>query len=166
MEKCSGPIFEVVKEAEEAVGKPGLPPIDVVMLGLMMTDALKAIHKTSGKFHGDVRPHNILLAAIPPGHSAPRPIGVRLIDFAFTSHLPGRLVRVANGYVAPECVKGEVHSSASDVYSLGASLLFALTNKKPYGDADPTELTQMMFVDSVHPSPLHSSWHDELFSAW
>lgn len=151
MEKCSGSLFDLVKEAAEDAGKPGLPPIDVAMLGLMMTDALKAIHRTSGKkeFHGDVRPHNILLAAAPAGHDAPRPIGVRLIDFAFTSHLPGRLASVANGYVAPECIKGQPHSSASDVYSLGATLLFALTNKKPYGDADPTKLSQIMFVDST-----------------
>lgn len=149
MEHCSGSIFDVVKEAEQESGKPGLPAIDVVMLGLMMTDALKAVHKTSGKFHGDVRPHNILLAPAPAGHTAPRPIGVRLIDFAFTSHLPGRLVSAAHGYVAPECTKGKDHSPASDVYSLGGSLLFALTSSKPYGDADPTKLSQLMFVDST-----------------
>lgn len=157
MEKCSGSLFDVVLEAEEEASKPGLPPIDVVMLGLMMTDALKAVHRTFGKFHGDLRPHNILLAAAPAGHDAPRPIGVRLIDFAFTSHLPGRLVSAANGYVAPECIKGQAHSAAGDVYSLGATLLFALTNKKPYGDTDPTKLSQIMFIDSTSYSlrPFH-----------
>jgi eukaryotic-like serine/threonine-protein kinase len=151
MEMCTGNLSGLLSEAKSALGKPGLPAIDATMLGLMVADALKAIHETSGKFHGDVKPENILLApeAASPGAKAPSPMGVRLIDFAFTSHLPGRLVRVANGYVAPECIQGNSHSSASDVYSLGATLLFALTHQKPYGGVPPDDLTKLLFIEST-----------------
>ena len=41
------------------------------------------------------------------------------------------------GFMAPEQARGEPVTPATDVFSLGATLLFAATGEGPYGQGDP-----------------------------
>lgn len=161
MERCSGSLLEIVDEAQEARQEPGMAPIDVAMLGLMMVDALKTVHHFARSLHGDIKPANIMLAPSEGTGRAPLPTSCRLIDFGMAVVLPTRMTAASSqvsqmkpgtpGYAAPETVKRR-GSRASDIYSLGATLLFALTRTNPYmGTTDPQQLHDLMFVQSTFP---------------
>ena len=115
----------------ERVAREGpLDPEVVAVLADRLLDALAAAHR-QGIVHRDVKPENVLFTA----DGEPR-----LVDFGVArtaEHTPG-LTATATvvgtpSFMAPEQARGESASPASDVFSLGATLLFALTGEGPYG---------------------------------
>jgi serine/threonine protein kinase len=98
-------------------------------LGIGLAEALTAIHQAD-ILHRDLKPSNILLARDGP----------KVIDFglAALTAAPGDLTRSTETIGTPVCMAPEqVKSakdltSAADVYSLGAVLVFALTAHYPY----------------------------------
>jgi serine/threonine protein kinase len=108
-----------------------LPADSVRWLAAGCAEALASIHG-AGIVHRDLKPSNVLLA----------PDGPRVIDFgvARAAERMGRTTsRGAVGtpsYMAPEQARDTREASvASDVYSLGATLLFAATGHPPYAGA-------------------------------
>jgi aminoglycoside phosphotransferase (APT) family kinase protein len=93
-----------------------------------VAQGLEALH-AAGVVHGDLKPSNLLL--LPPREGESLPAGVRLVDFGLAS-LMGRDLeghRGTAGFAAPEVVRGESPSVASDLYGLGA-MLYALAAKR------------------------------------
>ena len=108
-----------------------LPVTTVRWLAAGCAEALASIHG-AGLVHRDLKPSNVLVA----------PDGPRVIDFgvARAAERMGRTTaRGAVGtpaYMAPEQARDTREASvASDVYSLGATLLFAATGHPPYQGA-------------------------------
>jgi hypothetical protein len=108
-----------------------LPADSVRWLAAGCAEALASIHG-AGLVHRDLKPSNVLVA----------PDGPRVIDFgvARAAERMGRTTsRGAVGtpaYMAPEQARDTREASvASDVYSLGATLLFAATGHPPYAGA-------------------------------
>ena len=108
-----------------------LPVSTVRWLAAGCAEALASIHG-AGLVHRDLKPSNVLVA----------PDGPRVIDFgvARAAERMGRTTaRGAVGtpaYMAPEQARDTREASvASDVYSLGATLLFAATGHPPYQGA-------------------------------
>ena len=108
-----------------------LPVATVRWLAAGCAEALASIHG-AGLVHRDLKPSNVLVA----------PDGPRVIDFgvARAAERMGRTTaRGAVGtpaYMAPEQARNTREASvASDVYSLGATLLFAATGHPPYAGA-------------------------------
>ena len=91
-------------------------------------EALESIH-TAGLVHRDLKPSNVLVA----------PDGPRVIDFGVARAAERIQLTVTRGavgtpaYMAPEQARDTRQASmASDMFSLGATLLFAATGHAPY----------------------------------
>ena len=91
-------------------------------------EALESIHAT-GLVHRDLKPSNVLVA----------PDGPRVIDFGVARAAERIQLTVTRGavgtpaYMAPEQARDTRQASmASDVFSLGATLLYAATGHAPY----------------------------------
>jgi tRNA A-37 threonylcarbamoyl transferase component Bud32 len=111
-----------------------LPPRDVAHLGQHLAGALAAAH-AAGVVHRDVKPANVLFDD--SGRPALADFGVALSKDATLVLTRESAVVGTPGFVAPEVARGEAASPASDVFSLGATLLYALTGLPPYGGGDP-----------------------------
>jgi tetratricopeptide (TPR) repeat protein len=113
-----------------------LPVVDVLRVGVALADALGFAH-VRGVVHRDVKPENVIL--VPDGR-------VKVLDFGL-ARLPGSSSLTGVGaligtvaYLAPEIIRGEPASPASDVYALGAVLFEALTGRQVYESENPAGL--------------------------
>ncbi|MFG3509877.1 serine/threonine-protein kinase [Streptomyces sp. NPDC047821] len=122
----------------EVVGKDHgpLPGTSVRALASGLSQALEAIHSV-GLVHRDLKPSNVLVTVDGP----------RVIDFgiarALDAHSSAGDVRTRTGavvgspgFMAPEQVRGESITAASDVFCLGAVLAYAATGRMPFGSAE------------------------------
>ncbi|MFI8926677.1 protein kinase [Streptomyces sp. NPDC053474] len=130
----------------EAVRDAGpLPEHSARVLGAGLAEALAHVHAL-GLVHRDVKPSNVLLTLDGP----------RLIDFGIaratdgTASLTSTGVSIGSpGYMAPEQILGKGATGAADVFSLGASLVYAATGEPPFtGDTSAALLYQV-----VHEEP-------------
>ncbi|MFB9763635.1 serine/threonine-protein kinase [Nocardioides kongjuensis] len=121
MERVEGqPLSAMVREAP-------LSPDDAARLLAPVADALTQAHAL-GIVHRDVKPSNILAG----------PDGAKLTDFGIargsgdaTLTRTG-LVTGSPAYLAPEVALGGQATAASDVWSLGATIVHLLTGRPPY----------------------------------
>jgi eukaryotic-like serine/threonine-protein kinase len=110
--------------------QPAEPPNRVTALEAM-ADASRAAHALheAGIAHRDIKPGNVLL----------HPGGAKLADLGLSHVLaPGiTITRMGPagdiGYLDPCLIRGDRPSRASDVFSLGATLHYALTGEELYG---------------------------------
>jgi Protein kinase domain len=105
-----------------------MPVAAVRWLAAGCAEALASIHAV-GLVHRDLKPSNVLVA----------PDGPRVIDFGVARAAERIALTTARGaigtpaYMAPEQARDTRQASvASDVYSLGATLVFAATGHAPY----------------------------------
>jgi len=124
----------------EAYGPLPVPAIRWLAAGC--AEALENIHE-AGLVHRDLKPSNVLVAADGP----------KVIDFGLAradglSHLTGSGgVMGTPSFMSPEQAGGKaVVGTAADVYSLGATLLFAATGRSPYGAMGGAEAILMMLA--------------------
>ncbi|MEU1182921.1 protein kinase, partial [Streptomyces sp. NPDC005820] len=131
----------------EAVEECGpLPYATVRVLGARLAEALDAVHG-AGLVHRDVKPGNVLLAVDGP----------RMIDFGIarmpedTALTASGMVVGSPGFLSPEQAQGRGREigPASDVFSFGCLLAYAVTGERPFGSGSAAEA----LMRTVHDEP-------------
>jgi tetratricopeptide (TPR) repeat protein len=135
----------------------GLSIEDRLRLFLAVCEAVQAAHR-SLIVHLDIKPGNILVTE--DGL-------VKLVDFGISQLLDSRSTGLARplasaftpAYAAPEQIRGDAVSTATDVYALGAVLYRLLTDVRPFEGVrdDPIERT----VVTQMPTPPSGAVHQE-----
>ncbi len=120
--------------ADHVRARGPLAPGQVELVADSLLDGLAAAHR-EGVVHRDIKPANVLFDA--HGRACLADFGIATLRDA-TSGLTGTGAIVGTtDYMAPEQARGESATSATDVFALGATLLFAATGEPPYGRVDP-----------------------------
>ncbi|MFI5799308.1 serine/threonine-protein kinase [Streptomyces sp. NPDC051677] len=112
-----------------------LPERSVRILAAGLAHALTNIH-AAGIVHRDLKPSNVMVTIEGP----------RVIDFGVARALESvtgesRLTQAgavvgSPGFLAPEQVRGDAVTPASDVFCLGSVIAYAATGTLPFGSAD------------------------------
>jgi serine/threonine protein kinase len=133
-----------------------MPVRAVSWLAAGCAEALESIHG-AGLVHRDLKPSNVLVA----------PDGPRVIDFGVARAAERMELTVSRGavgtpaYMAPEQARDPRQASAaSDVYSLGATLLFAATGHPPYAGASVMDVLARLATEPPDASGLPAELAD------
>jgi serine/threonine protein kinase len=157
MELIDGVTLRALAEHAWATGS-ALPVEHVCTLVADVARGLAAIHGMTGDdgaplhvVHRDVTPENVLVT---------RDGVARIGDFGVARARDDEALTQDGGvggktpYLSPEQLDGEGSTSASDIFSLGVSLSFLLTGRRPFDRA--TELATMnAIVDEEFPTMSH-----------
>lgn len=130
---------------EEAVSRTGpLKSDSLVALAISLLQALVEIHSV-GVVHRDLKPSNVILTA-----ATPKVIdfGIALDDGATSLTATGAFIG-SPGWMSPEQIRGEQVTSASDVFSWAALMVYAATGRPPFGEGRPETVAYRV----VHAEP-------------
>ncbi|MFH8249258.1 serine/threonine-protein kinase [Microbacterium sp. B2969] len=138
-----------------------LPLAQARHLAIELASGLNAVHE-AGLVHRDVKPSNILLAQA-SGVSAH--FHVKLADFGLAQlastaavTTPGLVMGTAE-YLAPEQVRGEACSPASDIYAFGLVLLESITGERAFPHASGIGAVIVRLIESPEiPASLDPQW--------
>jgi eukaryotic-like serine/threonine-protein kinase len=105
-----------------------LPPLEAAELGSSLVSALATAH-AAGVLHRDVKPSNVLLTQ--DGKAVLTDFGIATFaeDPSMTQ---AGLVVGTPGFTAPERVRGDIATPASDLWSVGATLYAAVEGRGPF----------------------------------
>jgi serine/threonine protein kinase len=106
-----------------------LPVADVLRMTADVAAGLGALHMAR-VIHRDVKPSNILLDK--DGMALLTDFGLAKGDGYSVLTSPGRVVGTLD-YLAPELVRGEAATPASDIYALGCVVYESLCGRPPFG---------------------------------
>src|SRR3954463_10717305 len=125
-----------------------LPPERVARIGLDLVDALDAAHR-AGVLHRDVKPANVLLP--PDGRAVLTDFGIASVENDPTLTATGMLVG-SPAYMPPERARGEAPTSASDLWSLGATLFAAVEGQPPFRREGQLPTLNAVLTEPVPPA--------------
>lgn len=110
-------------------------------LGRQLSDALAHAHR-AGVVHRDMTPSNVMIDAA--GDVVLTDFGTARLGTQATARTQ---VIATPGYAAPEIYDGHRAEPRSDLYALGAVMVFAATGQPPFGDGPPMQVLQRQSDD-------------------
>jgi len=119
-----------------------LDPTETVEIGVQACAGLEYAHR-NGVIHRDIKPGNLMVTGGPAG---PGELICKITDFGIAKAVEQtRITQVGSvvgtaAYLAPEQVRGEEATPATDVYALGVVLYQFLTGRLPYEGSSLAEL--------------------------
>ena len=151
-------VMEYVADAvdlRDLVGRRGpLAPAECARVGLAVLDALTAGHER-GIMHRDVKPANILLApdrtGTPYGRVLLADYGISVQpDAGETRYTLVSMLVGTSGYLAPERATGGAPTPASDLFSLGCTLYYAVQGRGPFErESNLAEVTAVVMEEPL-----------------
>jgi len=125
-----------------------LSPSAVLMLAAGLAEALASIHRV-GLVHRDLKPSNVLIDDTGP----------HIIDFGIAlspddTRITTSLVVGTPSYMSPERLAGGEASPSGDVFSLGATLVFACSGKRLVRDDTVQAQVMQMIAGNFDLSPV------------
>ncbi|MFC5953581.1 serine/threonine-protein kinase [Streptomyces pratens] len=146
MELVQGPSL-----ADRVARSGPLTPQRTATLGLQLLGALRAVHD-AGTLHRDVKPANVLLR--PDGGAVLTDFGIAALDDGEFLTSSGQLVGSIE-YMAPERALAQESGPASDLWSLGATLVTVCGGQSPFRrPAYPATLHAVVYDEAVLPERL------------
>ncbi|MFJ6391719.1 protein kinase [Streptomyces sp. NPDC091972] len=131
----------------EAVRECGLPaPAGVWRLVAELGEALSAL-AAAGVVHRDLKPSNVILS----------PRGTHVIDFGISRAADSSAITTTGNrvgtaaYMAPEYLREGRCDAASDVFSLGCTIVYAATGHAPFGDGTGVDVMHRVAFEAPDP---------------
>jgi len=124
----------------DLVAERPLTPLEAARMGAEVADALAYAHERFDIVHRDVSPRNVMVDTA--GHA-------RLLDFGIAARADvgeGDALYGTPGFLSPEQARGEKLSPASDLFSLGCVLAYAVSGQSPIG---AKELDRLRTLDAA-----------------
>ncbi|MFI6325321.1 protein kinase [Nonomuraea sp. NPDC050556] len=141
-------IMELIeaRSLEQVIDEEGpLPPRLVAEIGVDLLGALRAAH-AQGITHRDVKPGNVLITET--GRVVLTDFGIAKSE-GDTKLTKTGMVIGSPGYTAPERARGEYTGPESDIWSLGATLYFAVEGRPAYERATVSETLAALMTESA-----------------
>jgi hypothetical protein len=124
-----------------------LDPVRAARIGLEILDALSFAH-AAGVLHRDIKPGNIFLGE--DGRAVLTDFGIASVEGQATITQAGMLIG-SPGYMAPERLRGERPGPQSDLWSLAATLYWAVEGAPPHHAASDMEVLSSVLTQSPRP---------------
>ncbi|MFI7534589.1 serine/threonine-protein kinase [Streptosporangium sp. NPDC049376] len=143
-------IMELVqaRSLEQVIEEEGpLPPRLVAEIGVDLIGALRAAHD-QGILHRDVKPGNVLVTE--SGRVVLTDFGIAKAEGDSSLTKTGMVIG-SPGYTAPERARGEHTGPESDLWSLGATLYFAVEGRPAYERSSVAETLAALMTDKADP---------------